>query len=199
MKKLALDNGRIVYVSDDGSIYNEKHMVLKQQIDRIGYASISIRRKRYLVHRLVAMAFICSLDNGKQVHHINGNKEDNRVENLEVLTTEEHQHLHKQIYPTTKICEICGKEFTPNPTKRKSAKTCSYQCWLQITKTGAEKRKRSVAQIDMNGNIVKVWNSARDIQNETGFFESNINKCCNGVIKSYKGYIWSYAKERGTT
>ena len=29
--------------------------------------------------------------------------------------------------------------------------------------------------------------------NETGYCESNINKCCNGKIKSYKGYIWTYA------
>lgn len=26
------------------------------------------------------------------------------------------------------------------------------------------------------------------------FFESNINKCCNGRIKSYKGYVWRYAE-----
>lgn len=28
----------------------------------------------------------------------------------------------------------------------------------------------------------------------TGFFESNINKCCNGKIESYKGYVWRYAE-----
>lgn len=60
----------------------------------------------------------------------------------------------------------------------------------------AEKRKRPILQINANGEIVKIWKSARDCQNETGYFESNVNKCCNGVIKTYKGYVWEYAKTK---
>jgi hypothetical protein len=103
--------------------------------------------------------------------------------------------LHKQIYPVTKKCEICGKEFSPGKTKRKRAKTCSYECWKKSCKIGAAVRKRPVAQYSMDGELIRIWESARNIRDELGIFESNVNKCCNGKIHSYKGFIWKYAAE----
>ncbi|WP_281997088.1 hypothetical protein [Halomonas sp. A020] len=39
-----------------------------------------------------------------------------------------HSQLHNQIYPIHKTCSICGTTFTPHPTKRKRAQTCSWSC-----------------------------------------------------------------------
>lgn len=62
------------------------------------------------------------------VHYRNGDRFDNRIENLEVLTHAEHSAHHNQKHPLTTTCEICGVVFTPLPTKRGRTRTCSRQC-----------------------------------------------------------------------
>jgi len=55
------------------------------------------RCKSFLVHRLVAAAFIKPLEKGEQVDHINGVHADNRVENLRVMHYTEHAKLHPNV------------------------------------------------------------------------------------------------------
>ena len=52
-----------------------------------GYLCLGRQR---LMHRVVAACWLESFNPAKQVHHINGDKTDNRVENLECLTAKEH-------------------------------------------------------------------------------------------------------------
>ena len=67
-----------------------------------GYHSVGIRRKTHMVHRLVAQAFVPNPDSKPFVNHIDGNKLNNHVSNLEWCTVQENnQHaretgLHKQ-------------------------------------------------------------------------------------------------------
>lgn len=69
-----------------------KGRLLKIDYDKDGYARINLhfkQDKRFGVHRLVASAFIPNPANKPTVNHINGNKFDNRVENLEWATYQE--------------------------------------------------------------------------------------------------------------
>ena len=50
--------------------------------------------KSFLVHRLVAAAFIRPLEPKEQVDHINGVHSDNRVENLRIMSYQEHGKIH---------------------------------------------------------------------------------------------------------
>lgn len=58
------------------------------------------------------------------------------------------------------------------------------------------KNNLSVIQKDLNDNIIKEWNCIKDVVEKLKFDKSAIAKCCNGTWKHYKGYNWSWKKER---
>ena len=61
------------------------------------------------------------------VHHVNENKDNNNVENLILLTRQEHAQLHLgQQQKKKAICEVCGKEFVIGIYH--DAHTCSANC-----------------------------------------------------------------------
>lgn len=78
-------------ISTDGEIINCNNMrVVKQHISTKGYPQVRLNRygitKQVRVHRLLAETFIPNPNNYPVVNHIDGNKENNNIHNLEWTT-----------------------------------------------------------------------------------------------------------------
>ena len=140
-----------------------------------GYKNVSLckdgKLKSFVVHRLVAIAFLDNPYNYPCINHKSEEKDNNDVTNLEWCTYDYNNNFG-------------------NRNKKISKSNIDNGVYQRI----ADKYSKKVAQIDLEGNIVRIWDSAYQAQREGGYIQSNIMNCCNNKPhrKTHKGYKWQY-------
>lgn len=99
-----------------------KGKIIHKNKSKSGYIYLSLSKNNLYygtnLHRLVAIAFIPNPGNKPQVNHINGIRDDNKVDNLEWVTlSENHLHAYKNLNRTNPtaipiiMVDINGKEI----------------------------------------------------------------------------------------
>ncbi len=151
--------------------HSDKEKEMKQY-DQGGYKLVGIRRNgthhNYLVHRLVATAFVPNPRNLYDVNHIDGNKSNNCADNLEWVTKSENIRHAIRMGLRPPICKNEHKKGDASPICKKI---------LQYTK---------------DFEFIKCWNSVYEIEEKLGYKKSCIHRCCRGERKTYMGYIWRH-------
>ena len=115
MKKY-LEGSKGYYACIDGHVYRNGVKLKGASCGKnVGYRRLVVfyedgSSKRHFVHRIIAEAFIENQDQKPCVNHINGKKDDNRVENLEWVTcSENHKHAYQLgLKDASKCCPTLG-------------------------------------------------------------------------------------------
>jgi hypothetical protein len=81
-------------VSNQGRIKDYKNIIKEKFSTSQEYIRLSINHKSYLLHRLIALTFLENPENKEHVNHKDGNKINNKLENLEWATCREN-NIHK--------------------------------------------------------------------------------------------------------
>lgn len=165
---------RMIINSNLNKSYFKKGQLLKQHYslkNQKGYLQVSLwkngTRKECKVHRLVAEAFIPNFENKQEVNHIDGNKNNNCVNNLEWCNGLENIHH-----------AIKNNLFT-NEGKQRQIKAIS----------------KTIIQYDLNNNFIKQWPSMKEAERHLGIASSSICHCCKGDYKTAGGYLWRYSTD----
>ena len=111
---------------------------------------------------------------------------------------------------TCKIHRLVAQTFIPNPDNlsdinhKDEDKTnnsvqniewCSakYNCNFGTRNQRiSEKTSKPVLQFTKDGELIREWKSATDVQRNLGYDNSHISKCCNEKRKSANGFVWKY-------
>ena len=163
------------WISANGGVRHKNKSELKQCIGGDGYLLVTLRKndkqKCFSVHSLVARAFIENTHNNPQIDHIDGCRTNNNKDNLRWCTASENS-----LNPITRI------------RKRLCILGIKHPQYGKIG--GLSKNSKPILQLNKNGELIKEWNSASDVQRRLGYLENCISRCCRGQIKTSYGYVW---------
>lgn len=173
------NKGNVRSVNRFDGVHDRQGSQIRQNLKHNGYLQVGLRkhgkRKWFGVHRLVAIHFIENPDNKPQVNHIDGNKLNNTVENLEWVTGRENQRHAIKMGLRDNMPKGENHSF--------------------YGKFGADsKSAKPVIRRDPKTGEIKLY-KAKILAKDDGFDVTSISKCCHGKMKHHKGYEWYFAKD----
>lgn len=146
--------------------------ILKPNKNHRGYLIIHLqnnyKRKGVVLHRLVAEAFIPNPNNLPQVDHIDDNKENNKVSNLQWITN--YDNMRKSWETGARSLEKSYKRGKEHP------------------------RAKKIIQYDKKGNYIKTWDCILEASRVLKINDKNICACAKGKRPTAYNYIWKYGE-----
>jgi len=161
-------------VDTNGIVYGKKGEPLKYSLNHKGYCIINFyidhKRTGFGIHTLVADQFIPNNDPLKwQVNHVDGNKENNNVDNLEWVTPEENMRHSKEV--------LGNNNLGANSSQAKPIKGVSKKDGTEIFFDAMSDGARYLA---------------KKYKIKFMYTKNSLWRALSGKRKSYKGYYWQY-------
>lgn len=198
--------GRWVNYKNKGKKWQEGK-ILKPLVKKGGYLHVGLWKngkvKFFIVHRLVAQAFIPNPNNLPQVNHKDENKENNVVKNLEYCDAKYNSNYGTR---NKRVAEKMKGKKLSDETRKKISETKRGKKNHMYGKHLSEEHKKKISEKQINGKkskpvlqinkdtneIIRVFPSAMEVERQLGYKHSNIVNSCRGKLKSAYGYKWKY-------
>lgn len=153
-----------ILVKSDGKIMTIKGRILKQSSSR-GYLRVSLGGDVTVdVHRIVAITFLGKPNENNVVNHLNEDKHDNRVSNLEWTTP-----LGNTRHGTGIARRVASRNY----------------------KEDMKVLRKPVKGISFDGKLIIHLDAAKESL-VLGFDPSRVGKCCRNESKYHKGFYWKF-------
>lgn len=176
------DFENVYAISNKGRLASNKlsgWRVLSNKNSKGGYLAVVLRhgkdKKSTRIHRLVYETFVGEIPKGRKyhIHHINHNKQDNRIENLSLVSAKEHYHLDIESRDISGLRPI----------------------WENYSISHLPKR---VVQKSLDGKIIAFYDNAKKAHLATGVCERNIRQVASkepynkigSIRKQAGGFLW---------
>jgi len=146
-------------ITNNGDIYNKKMNKMKPSFDGKGnYLMIRLcfkgKVKGFLVHRLVAQHFIPNPEGKPEVNHIDGDKTNNNVSNLEWNTTSENRYHSYHVLGNTKGTAPMTGKFGSEHNRSKAIKVRLLDGSVAIFGSVSEMHRVTGASKSIGANII---------------------------------------------
>lgn len=170
-----------IIIKKNGSVFYKKGKILSNRNKNGDYLRVVLRsniHKKYRsisLHRLVVEHFIGYIPEKHHVHHKDQNKQNNNIENLEIISTKEHY----------KICKIESPQIVSGMKR-----------YNQIVKPNP------ILQFDKEMNFISEYPNSKEAERKTGVCSRNILQVANKdefkpghIRKQAGGYKWIFKKD----
>lgn len=143
-----------------------KEKILKTFDNSKGYPCVKLfkdgKNKNCRIHRLVAQAFLENPYNLPEVNHIDENKQNSCVENL----------------------EWCSRSYNVNYGTRNQR--------VSEMRINDPRLSKTVVGINNADGSMVIFPSSCEAERQTGIFQTSIIRCCQGKVNSAGDYFWFY-------
>ena len=169
-------------ISKNGAIYSHlSNKYLKPYKSNDGYLRVNLSKngkvKIKMVHRLVAETFLPNPDNLPVVNHMDGNKSNPDICNLEWVSVAENA-----VHAFDTGLHIISEKHRKSASKVAAA-------------NGAKTTSKKIVQLNKDGVVVSNFESVRSAERITGVPRQNIIRVCKKGCGTAGGFSWRYLDE----
>ncbi len=198
-------------VSNRGRVMSLKTgRILSDRYDRYGYRVVTLKKKPYTIHRLVALAFIPNPNKLPEVNHIDEKKDNNNVENLEWCSKSYNvrHSIHNQsckvkqldkngnlirIWPSLRqINRELGYSTQPILNTCKGRQEYSHNFKWEYMDPSSQRNYNRQVIVHKGSEYIGTFASTAKASEALGLKYSSINDCLRGRKDTNKGYTFSY-------